>query len=260
MKVTAVIPAYTEEETVSRVVSESKRYVDEVIVVDDGSVDETFVEAQEAGALVLAHQKNKGKGEALRTGFKRALELGADVIVTLDADAQHDPNEIPKLLLPIIEANADVVVGSREKQGMPWIRRLSNALATMCLRFLGLKLLDTQCGFRAWTSKALETVQTQAPRYVAESAMLLQAHNKGFRIVGVPITTINAAKSSISPIRDTVQFLDFTLKELFASLRISKAFGKLASLLYPIIPNAVSLYYAIAFVNAKQDRGLQNED
>jgi len=255
-----VIPAFNEEETIVRVVCETKRYVDHVIVVDDGSADETFVEAQEAGALVLAHRKNRGKGEALRTGFKRALELGADVIVTLDADAQHDPNEIPKLLLPITEARADVVVGSRVKQSMPWIRRLSNALATMCLRFLGLKLLDTQCGFRAWTSKALETVQTQAPRYVAESAMLVQAHKKGFRIVGVPITTINAAKSSINPLRDTVQFLDFTLKELFASLRISKAFGKLSPLLHPIIPNAVSLYYAIAFMNAKQGRELQHED
>ena len=131
MKIVSVIPAFKEQETIVRVVSETKRYVDEVIIIDDGSTDETFAKAQEAGVLLLKHRENKGKGEALRTGFKRALELGADVIVTLDADAQHDPNEIPRLLLPIAEARADLVVGDREKRGMPWIRKLSNAMACL---------------------------------------------------------------------------------------------------------------------------------
>ena len=220
MKIVSVIPAFNEEETIARVVSETKRYVDEVIVVDDGSTDETFAKAQEAGALVLKHPENKGKGDALRTGFKLAPGLSADVIVTLDADAQHDPNETPKLLPPIIEANADVIVGAREKRGMPLIRRLSNSLASLMLHSLGLRMSDTQCGFRVWTRKALEATQTQAPRYVAETAMLVQAHKKGLRIVAVPITTINGEKSSISPPRDTVQFLDFVLEELFASLRL----------------------------------------
>lgn len=213
MKIISVIPAFNEEETIARVVSETERYVDEVIVVDDGSTDETFARAQEAEALVLKHPDNKGKGDALRTGFKAALTLSPDVIVTLDADAQHDPNEIPKLLLPIIEANADVVVGAREKRGMPWIRRLSNSLTSLILHFLGLNLPDTQCGFRVWTKSALETIQTKAPRYVAETVMLIQAHKRGLRIVDIPIRTIKSKKSSIKPLRDTVDFLYYVLLE-----------------------------------------------
>ena len=213
MKIISVIPAFNEEETIARVVFETERYVDEVIVVDDGSTDETFAKAQEAEALVLKHPDNKGKGDALRTGFKAALTLSPDVIVTLDADAQHDPNEIPKLLLPIIEANADVVVGAREKRGMPWIRRLSNSLTSLILHFLGLNLPDTQCGFRVWTKSALETIQTKAPRYVAETVMLIQAHKRGLRIVDIPIRTIKSKKSSIKPLRDTVDFLYYVLLE-----------------------------------------------
>jgi len=215
LKIISVIPAFNEEETIARVVSETERYVDEVIVVDDGSTDETFAKAQEAEALVLKHPDNKGKGDALRTGFKRALTLSPDVIVTLDADAQHDPNEIPKLLVPIIEANADVVVGAREKRGMPWIRRLSNSLTTLILHLLGLNLRDTQCGFRVWTKIALETIQTKAPRYVAETVMLIQAHKRGLRIVNIPIRTIKSKKSSIKPLRDTVEFLYYVLLECY---------------------------------------------
>lgn len=225
MKVIAVIPAFDECETIARVAYEAKRLVDEVIVVDDGSTDETFNEAQET--CVIRHQINRGKGDALRTGFEEALKRHADIIVTLDADGQHDPNEILKLIRPILNDKADLAIGRRDRNSMRLIRRLSNVLCSKILRLFGLDLYDTQCGFRAYSRKTILTLlpQIRSHRYVAETEYLIKAKKAQLSILDTPIATIESSKSNIKPLRDTLQFACFVLGELLTGLRL-KAFGK----------------------------------
>lgn len=211
MKVVAVIPAFNEQETIARVVSDSKRLVDEVVVVDDGSTDETFGEAQEAH--VVRHQANRGKGDALRTGFKEAIKKQADVVVTLDADGQHDPQEISKIIQPVVDDRADLVVGRRERSLMRFPRRLSNLLCSWILTAFGVELYDTQCGFRAYSREAalLLLLRSRKARYIAETEFLIEAVKANLRILDVPITTIQSTKSGIRPLGDTAQFLGFIL-------------------------------------------------
>lgn len=128
MELTVVIPAYNEEKTIASVIAGVRRYVDNVIVIDDGSADSTLEIAQKSGVKVYRHFINRGLGGALGTGIRAALSAGADIIVTLDADGQHDPAEIPFLLKPIMESEADIVIGSRflKTQPMPLFRRMGN--------------------------------------------------------------------------------------------------------------------------------------
>ncbi|MEM2613688.1 MAG: glycosyltransferase family 2 protein, partial [Nitrososphaerota archaeon] len=112
-KVIACIPAYNEEKTIAKVILKTKKYVDKVIVCDDGSIDMTAEIAEALGAEVIRHERNMGYGAAISSLFKKAVEEGADIMVTLDGDGQHDPDEIPKLIKPIVEDEADVVIGSR---------------------------------------------------------------------------------------------------------------------------------------------------
>lgn len=192
--IVACIPAYNEERTIAVVILKTQKYVDKVIVCDDGSTDLTREIAKKMGAEVLAHEKNRGKGEAIRTLFYRALELGADVIVTLDADGQHDPDEIPKLLAPILRGEADVTIGSRFVAGastdMPRHRRLGtyviNWLARRHVRAL---VKDVQSGFRAFSRRAAEVaIRAEAKGYSIEQEQLALVAQAALRIVEVPVS------------------------------------------------------------------------
>lgn len=189
-----VIPAYNEELTIASVVILSKKYGD-VLVVDDGSLDRTFKLAMEAGARVIRHQKNMGKGKALKTGFEYALSKGYELVVTIDADGQHDPDEIPLLLDPLLKDEADLVIGSRylaeTKKKIPLYRRLGlwilNFTTNIGLKG-GLKITDSQSGFRAMNRKALEEIMgISSEGYTVESDMLVYLSEKGVRIKEVPI-------------------------------------------------------------------------
>lgn len=208
----AVIPAYNEEATIGEVVAMSKMYVDKVIVLDDGSCDGTPLVAFKAGAIVHRHDVNLGKGAALKSGFYKALTTGAEIIVTLDADLQHDPNEIPLLLKPIERGGYDVVVGQRTGiEDMPLIRRISNYLSTKILEiFFNLRLDDSQCGFRAFRRTVLEAISFKNQRYSAESEILIDAHKKGFKIIQIPVCYKPSRKKKgkyWKPLIDTLQFL-----------------------------------------------------
>ncbi|MFA4669675.1 glycosyltransferase family 2 protein [Pyrococcus kukulkanii] len=191
MRTLIIIPAYNEELTIGSVVTLAKKYGD-VLVVDDGSIDRTSDIAKKAGAITLRHEANKGKGQALKTGFRYALENNYDAVVCLDADGQHDPDEIPLLLKPILNGEADMVIGSRYLNGahknIPLYRRLglwvlnkTTALAS------GAKITDSQSGFRALNRKALENLELSADGYHVESEMIHKLSEKGLRIVEVPI-------------------------------------------------------------------------
>jgi len=188
MKVLVAIPAKDEELTIGTVVALSKQYGD-VLVVDDGSEDETARVAELSGAKVLRHEMNLGKAEALRSAFKYAIDNGYDVVVCLDADGQHNPHEIPKLLEPIIKDEADLVIGSRFlRKKVPKYRIFGQKVLDVLTNIASdVKITDSQSGFRALNRKALEYLKNfRFEGYSIESGMITALAGK-VRIKEVPI-------------------------------------------------------------------------
>lgn len=210
----AVIPAYNEVSLITKVVEETKKYVDGVIVVDDGSLDDTAAVARKLGVILVRHRVNRGKGEALRTGFREALKRGAEIVVTLDADLQHSPSEIRVLLSYLNKTAADIIVGSRfltkkNIQSMPGIRILSNMITSAILKFFfRVPVTDSQSGFRAFRAGALRVLDTREARFAAETEILIDARQKGFIIREAPISiSYSTERSKISPLLDTFRWL-----------------------------------------------------
>lgn len=190
-KVAVLLPAYNEEVSIASMILLSLQYADEVIVIDDGSTDRTPQVSQLAGATVLRHDANKGKGAALKTGFKYAKDY--DIIVTIDADGQHNPSEIPALLKPIEDGVADIVNGSRYINGRdtstPKYRRVGQTVLDNATYLAsGVKLTDTQSGFRAFSSESVKYFNFDPNGFGIESDMLIEASNNHLRIVEVEIT------------------------------------------------------------------------
>lgn len=190
-KVAVLLPAYNEEVSIASMVLLSLQYADEVIVIDDGSSDRTSEVSRLAGATVLSHTTNKGKGAALKTGFKYAQDY--DIIVTIDADGQHNPSEIPDVIKPIMEDRADIVNGSRYIAGKdtttPTYRRVGQTVLDNATYLAsGVKLTDTQSGFRAFSSKSIECFNFDPNGFGIESDMLIEASVNKLRIVEVEIT------------------------------------------------------------------------
>lgn len=211
LKTCAIVPAFMEAQAIADVVRRIRRHVPDVIVVDDGSADRTAAEAAAAGATVLRHEHNRGKGMALNTGFEYALNNGFELIITLDADGQHDPDDIPRFLEAQARDNCPVLVGSRmaDTAAMPVIRRLTNRCMSWCLsREMGQFVPDTQCGYRLYRREVLPYAMAESSRFAAESEVLLRLAARGIRISAVPIATIyGGEQSKIRPIRDTFRFL-----------------------------------------------------
>jgi len=197
----AGIPAYNEEKTIAKIVLLAKRYVDEVIVVDDGSTDLTGEIANALGAVVIKHPENLGKGEAIKTILKIVKEKKPDILVFLDADGQHDPNEIPKVVEPIIEGQADIVIGSRFKGNskIPSCRKIGlKILSGMARRLSNTGISDPLSGFRALSRRAYECINLVERGYGIEVEMLVQAKEKKLRIIEVPIRIEYATGSKTS--------------------------------------------------------------
>jgi glycosyltransferase involved in cell wall biosynthesis len=194
VKTVAVIPAYNDESSIAKVILQTKRYVDRVIVCDDGSTDMTAEIAEHLGADVVRHEKNLGYGAAVQSLFARARELNADVMVTLDGDGQHDPREIPVLVEPVLEGKADVVAGSRflgdaeKRNTLPRYRRLGiKAITRLTRAASNLALSDAQCGFRAYGRKALEGLSPFENGMGISVEVLMKAKKQGLTVVEVPI-------------------------------------------------------------------------
>lgn len=217
IKVICVLPAFNEESTVSNIAQDARKYVDEVVVVDDGSTDKTAEMAIKSGAIVVQHQRNMGKGAALRTGFKEALNRGADVLVTLDTDGEHDPKDIPNLIDPIKSGRIDLMVGSRlqgQEGRSPLLRKISRRITTLTLRTLfGVHLSDTQSGFRSLSRKAAEKIDFKSDSFVAESEMLIDAARKGMRISELPITYVHVG-GEFPVLRETLLFIWLCIKKI----------------------------------------------
>lgn len=187
----AGIPAYNEEKTIAKVILLAQKHVDMVVVCDDGSSDFTSEIAQRLGAVVTRHERNLGYGSAVKTLFRKAKEMNADVLLTLDADGQHDANEIPSLIQPIAEDKADVVVGSRfinSNNNVPTYRRWGIKFLTKLSNGYGKReLSDAQSGFRAYNKKVIRKLNPSVNGMGVSAEILMKARENGLRIAEVPV-------------------------------------------------------------------------
>ncbi|USZ69779.1 glycosyltransferase family 2 protein (plasmid) [Halorussus salilacus] len=182
------IPAYNEESGIGSTVLGVKRYADDVVVVDDGSTDRTPELAEQADVTVIRHERNRGKGAAVRTLFEYVQRFDCDALVLLDADGQHDPADIPALAAPVVGDEADMVIGSRyldpeDADETPVYRRVGQVVLDFCTtRVTGADLTDTQSGFRAFSPEALERLTLTTDGMGVESEMIDSATNQGMTI------------------------------------------------------------------------------
>ncbi len=219
MKKYIVIPAYKEEKHIFHLVKEIKKEgYNNIIVVDDGSQDDTAKMAQEAGANVFVLPHNMGKGEALKRGFEEALKNGADLILTMDADGQHLPKEIKRFFDKYEETKSDVILGKRELgNDMPLIRIFVNGVTSIVTSIAaGVRIHDSQSGFRLFTRKVIENISLSYSRFQVESEMLIKAGRKGFRFTSVPISVVYGDEvSKINGFKDTLRFIKMIMEFLW---------------------------------------------
>jgi glycosyltransferase involved in cell wall biosynthesis len=207
VKIVALIPALNAERTLPKIVEETRRQLEPVVVIDDGSRDRTGDVARAAGAIVLRHDLNRGKGAALKTGFAWALENGYDGVITLDADGQHLPSDIPKFLA----ARGDLIIGGRTHlfQHMLPRRRNANRFSAWCIsRCAGVPIPDSQSGFRFYSADLIRTVHLRADGFDMESEVIVRAGRRGFRIVTIPIDlgfVDGLSTSHYKPLKDTLR-------------------------------------------------------
>ncbi len=210
-KIAAVIPAYQEKKHIGDVVRRTRDKIDNVLVVDDGSNDKTAERAREAGAEVIVHPQNRGKGEAIKTGLRHFLNRQFDWVFILDADGQHRPEEIDRFLAAAVSAaEPKLILGNRmnDVSSMPLVRRIVNRyMSKKISRVCRQDIPDTQCGFRMLHRQLIPDLLEGADRFEYESEMLIIASRKGFRIDSVSISTVYSDEvSSIHPVRDTLRF------------------------------------------------------
>ena len=186
MKILVAIPCYNESLAIGTVALKASRYVDEVLVVDDGSIDDTAEVAEATGATVVAHEENKGKGRAVKNALRYAVEHSFDALVLLDGDGQHDPNEIPQLLVPLTNDAADIVIGFRSFGHMPAYRRIGRMVLDHAT---GGPVRDSQCGFRALNRKAIELLAGTLVKddFAVESEMTRIGNEHKLRFADVEI-------------------------------------------------------------------------
>ncbi|MFC1908814.1 glycosyltransferase family 2 protein [Chloroflexota bacterium] len=209
-KIIVAMPAYNEEKYIGSLVLNSRQYADEVIVVDDGSTDNTAGIAELAGASVVRHEGNRGYGSAIQSIFNEAKKRNADILVTIDADSQHNPEEIPALVKAISEGS-EVVIGSREMQrnAIPTYRRIGQkVLSKLTYVVSRRKLSDTESGFRAYSQKAINELDLNEKGMAVSSEIVSTAARKGLKVTEVPVSVIYTKDSStMNPVRHGVGVL-----------------------------------------------------
>lgn len=216
-----VIPAFNEEKNLRKLLEELKKYVDKskIIIIDDGSKDNTKTIVESSGVYVIFNKRNMGKGESLRKGFDEAIKRGFLWIITMDADLQHQPSEINKFLEKAKNDDSDVIIGSRmdNTKNMPFQRILSNKITSFLISIrIGQKIKDGQCGFRMINRRVIEKIPLCKNYFSLESELLLKAGLNKFKIDSVEINTIyNDSKSNINPIRDILGFIFVYISSFF---------------------------------------------
>jgi glycosyltransferase involved in cell wall biosynthesis len=197
----ACIPAFNEEKIIEDIIRRCKVHVDKVIVCDDGSKDNTSDVATKAGAVVLQHKQNQGKGTAMKTLFDYAKKIDADIMITIDGDGQFLPEEIPKIMKPIVKENVDIVIGYRfnDNEEMPSYRKIGNKMLDKFTNLASeLPFRDTQGGFRAYSKRAINTINITTKGFGVDSEILVNASKKGLKIVEEKVTVIYNTGNSTS--------------------------------------------------------------
>jgi glycosyltransferase involved in cell wall biosynthesis len=207
----AVIPAFNDEKHIGDIVRRTRERLENVLVIDDGSADQTAQRAREAGAEVIVHSENRGKGEAIKTGLGRWLAQEVTWVTLLDSDGQHLPEEIDRFLSAADSATRPTFfIGNRMNNlaGMPLIRRIVNRyMSSRISRVCGQKIPDTQCGYRMLDRQLIPELLGGGHRFDYDTEVLIIASRKGYRIESVPITTVYTDQvSKIHPLRDAIRF------------------------------------------------------
>ncbi|NQT89835.1 MAG: glycosyltransferase family 2 protein [Candidatus Omnitrophica bacterium] len=218
MKTCVILPAYNEAENISKVIKDIKALGIDTIVVDDGSGDSTRSIAEKEATYILSNPKRRGKGAALKDGFDYAKANGYDIMITIDADGQHDPSEIPLFLKKFQEAGPCVVIGNRlsRPSGMPPVRIYTNRFMSRIISALCRQPIpDTQCGYRLFPKEAIASIDIEARKFEIDSELLVKLSRKGYRIESLPIRSIYGGETSqINPITDAIRFIRFLLRVL----------------------------------------------
>lgn len=211
MRFLVVIPAYNEAGHISGLISEVKKYHLEILVIDDGSSDNTFNIAKNLQVHAMLNLRNQGKGASLVKGFKYAIENNFDAVITMDADGQHLPQDLPLLMKAGEDEDTHIVIGNRMGQtgGMPFVRVITNKFMSWFISVISNQHMpDTQCGFRLIKSEVLKKVELRTSKFETESEILIKASRLGFKIKSVPVKSIyGREKSQINPFVDTFRFL-----------------------------------------------------
>ena len=248
----ACIPAYNEENTISDLVKIAKKFVDKVVVCDDGSTDDTLNNAKLAGAEIISHKKNQGYGAAITTLFDYCRMQNADVMITLDGDGQHDPNQIPILLDTISQHSVDVVLGSRfldNNTDTPGYRKRGIKIITSAANFgADFKVSDAQSGFRAYSKSAINAIHPTEQGMAVSTEILLKISNKGLSLAEVPITTsYDGDTSEQNPMPHGISVLMNTIK--YVSIRHPIKFYGIPGFVSIIAGLVCSILFLDAYLN-----------
>jgi len=219
VKTCVIIPTYNESKAIAGLVRQIREQNLEVVVVDDGSQDNTSQIAKGNGATVLSNEINQGKGASLIKGFNYALNQNLDAVITMDGDGQHLATEIPFFIRLAEFSDSGIVIGNRmqQRKNMPLVRVLTNEFMSWLISWVaGQKIPDTQCGFRLIKREVLEKLKLSTSKYETESEIVIKASRLGFKIESVPIKTIyEGERSQINPFIDTFRFFKYIFKELW---------------------------------------------
>lgn len=221
MRTCVIIPTLNESKKIGQLVKDILAYNIDVVVVDDGSVDNTSPIAKESGAVVLRNEVNLGKGASLRKGFDYALANGYDAVVTMDGDGQHLPSDLPYFIRLAENSDKGILIGNRmaKTKNMPMTRIVTNKFMSWLIsKVAKQRIPDTQCGFRLIRREVLEKISLSTDKYEIESEMLINSSRAGFKIESIPIQSVYAdEKSQINPFRDTIRFIKFISKKIWTS-------------------------------------------
>lgn len=217
MKICVIIPTYNEGNAIAKLAREIRQQELDLLVIDDGSSDNTYRIAKDNGATVLRNLNNEGKGASLIKGFNYALNRDFDAVITMDGDGQHLPEEIPYFISKAARSDSGILIGNRmwKRKNMPFVRVLTNKFMSSLISFLAKQdIPDTQCGFRLIKKIVLQKIKLQTSKYETESEIIIKASRLGFKIESIPIKTIyKGQKSQINPIIDTLRFIKFIARE-----------------------------------------------
>jgi len=249
LKITIGIPAYNEEKNIASIITKLKNITDSIIVCDDGSSDMTSEISKNLGAVVISHKKNMGYGAAIRTIFQKSVELDSDILVTFDADGQHRIDDVSKILQPLENNEADIVIGSRfldNESKVPNYRKIGIKVITQVTNAsLKKKLTDSQSGFRAYNKQALTQISPSEMGMGISTEILIKASNKGLRIAEIPITILyHDDASTHNPVSHGTSVLVSTIK--FTSIEHPLKFYGIPSIIFLIIGSAFT-YSAIQY-------------